>query len=170
MLGTPLKTVASYAGGRILHPFPPMVNETELVVITVNCSPLMRSAQTALTTNKAPKGATRCRTSAFCYSDRGQWQGYVGTQNSPKAYGLFMSSPYTEDKTASNRYRCPTALPASIKVNAATPYTDNPTSAPRSHSVNGGKGGSFNPVSAVTEANGNASTPRPFPKKLWHDT
>jgi hypothetical protein len=88
---------------------------------------------------------------------------YVGTQNSLEAYGLFHVVTITGGSAQTATVA--TALPAPIKVNAANPYTGQPDVGATVNFSDGGKGGSFNPGSVVTDANGNASTIYTVPQK-----
>jgi len=88
---------------------------------------------------------------------------FVGTQNSLEAYGLFHIVTVTGGNAQTATVA--TALSAPIKVNAANPYTGQPDVGATVNFSDGGKGGSFNPASAVTNSYGNASTIYTVPQK-----
>jgi len=90
---------------------------------------------------------------------------YVATQNSLEAYGLLNVITVA----GGNAQTAPagTPLPASIQIQATNPYTGQPVVGA---TVNFSDGctkicGSFNPPSAVTDSNGNASTTYTVPQK-----
>lgn len=88
---------------------------------------------------------------------------YVATANSLEAYGLFHVVAITggNNQTAT----VATALPTPITVQAYDPYTGAPDVGAAVNFSDGGKGGSFNPASAVTDSNGNVMTTYTVPKK-----
>jgi adhesin/invasin len=88
---------------------------------------------------------------------------YVGTRNSLEAYGLFHVVTITGGNAQTATVA--TTLAAPIQVQAANPYTGQPDIGATVNFSDGGKGGSFNPASAVTDANGNASTTYTVPQK-----
>jgi hypothetical protein len=88
---------------------------------------------------------------------------YVGTQTSLEAYGLFHLVSITGGSTQTATVF--SALPAPIRINAANPYNGQPDVGATVNFSDGGKGGSFNPPSAVTDSNGNASTTYTLPQK-----
>src|SRR5260370_4845380 len=90
-------------------------------------------------------------------------QVYVGTQTSLEAYALFHLVSITVGSTQTATVF--SALPAPIRINAANPYNGQPDVGATVNFSDGGKGGSFNPPSAVTDANGNASTTYTLPQK-----
>jgi hypothetical protein len=88
---------------------------------------------------------------------------YVATQNSLEAYGLFHAVTVTGGNAQTATVG--TALSAPIQVHAANPYNGQPDVGATVNFSDGGKGGSFNPPSAVTDSGGNASTNYTVPKK-----
>lgn len=88
---------------------------------------------------------------------------YVATQTSLEIYGLFhvvsILAGGAQSATAG------TTLAAPIQVQATNPYTGQPDVGATVNFSDGGKGGVFNPVAAVTDSNGNASTTYTVPKK-----
>jgi hypothetical protein len=166
LLGTPLKTVASYAGGR--HSPSVSANGNSNGVLWVITGQLLAfdavSLKLLYTTNQAPNGRdTLPPVGHFVTQTVANGKVYVGTQNSLEAYGLFHVVTITGGNAQTATVA--TALPAPIKVNAANPYTGQPDVGATVNFSDGGKGGSFNPASAVTDANGNASTTYTVPQK-----
>ena len=166
LLGTPLKTAASYAGGR--HSPSVSANGNSNGVLWVITGQLLAfdavSLKLLYTTNQAPNGRdTLPLVGHFVTQTVADGKVYVGTQNSLEAYGLF----HVVTVTGGNAQTATvfTALPAPIKVHAANPYTGQPDVGATVNFSDGGKGGSFNPASAVTDANGNASTIYTVPQK-----
>jgi outer membrane protein assembly factor BamB len=88
---------------------------------------------------------------------------YVGTQKSIEAYGLFHVLSVNGGNNQSARVG--TTLPLPVKVQAANPYSGQPDPGITVTFSDGGKGGTFNPLSAVTDANGSASTTYTLPLK-----
>lgn len=94
---------------------------------------------------------------------------YVGTQNSLAAYGLFQEINITSGgkQTAT----VGTALATPIQIHALDPYSGNPdagvtvTFSDGCTKAGSTSCGTFNPSSAVTDANGNASTAYTVPQK-----
>ena len=88
---------------------------------------------------------------------------YVGTKTTLEAYALFHAVTITGGSAQTATVA--SALPAPILVNAANPYNGQPDVGATVNFSDGAKGGSFNPASAVTDANGNASTTYTVPQK-----
>jgi adhesin/invasin len=88
---------------------------------------------------------------------------YVATQNSLEIYGLFHVAAITGGSAQSATVATP--LPAPIQVQAYNPYTGQPDVGATVNFSDGGKGGSFNPASAITDSSGNVSTTYTVPKK-----
>jgi hypothetical protein len=93
---------------------------------------------------------------------------YVATQTSLEAYGLFESVMVTAGNNQTGTVGMP--LPAPIQIQATNPYTgqvDSGTTVTFSSNCKpvGAACGSFNPTSAVTDANGYASTTFTLPQK-----
>ncbi len=88
---------------------------------------------------------------------------YVGTKTTVETYGLFhiLSVKGGGGQSAT----VATTLPAPIQVAATNPYTGQPDVGVTVSFSDGGKGGIFNPSSAVTDANGNVSTTYTLPTK-----
>ena len=88
---------------------------------------------------------------------------YVGTKTSLEAYALFHVVAITGGSAQTATVA--SALPAPIKINAANPYNGQPDVGATVNFSDGGKGGSFNPASVVTDSSGNASTTYTLPQK-----
>lgn len=88
---------------------------------------------------------------------------YVATQTTLEAFGLFhiMNVVGGNNQTAAVL----NPLPAPLQITTSDPYTNQPISGVTVTFSDGNKGGTFNPPSAVTDSNGNASTIYTFPKK-----
>jgi adhesin/invasin len=116
------------------------------------------------TTSQAPNGRdTLPPVGHFVTQTVANGKVYVGTRNSLEAYGLFHVVTITGGNVQTATVA--SALPAPIKVNAANPYNGQPDVGATVTFSDGGKGGTFNPGSAVTDANGNASTTYTVPQK-----
>lgn len=88
---------------------------------------------------------------------------YVATQTSLEAYGLFHILSIASGNNQSAPILSP--IPAPLQIVAQDPYTGQPDVGVTITFSDGNKGGSFNPTSAVTDANGLVSTTYTFPKK-----
>lgn len=88
---------------------------------------------------------------------------YVATQSSLVAYGLFHVVSITGGSGQTGT--AGTTLPDPIQVQAFNPYSGQPDVGATVNFSDGGKGGVFNPPSAVTDANGNASASYTLMKK-----
>src|SRR6266566_1255354 len=157
LLGTPRKTAASYAGSN--HSPSISANGTSNGVLWVITGQLLAfdavSLKLLYTTNQAPNGRdTLPPVGHFVTQTVANGKVYVGTRNSLEAYGLFHVVTVTGGNAQTATVA--TALSAPIKVNAANPYNGQPDVGASVNFSDGGKGGSFNPASAVTDSNGNA--------------
>src|ERR1700732_749663 len=165
LLGTPVKTSAIYPGS---HSPSISANGNSNGVLWVVTGQLIAfdavSLKQLYTTNQAPNGRdTLPPIGHFVTQTVANGKVYVGTQNSLEAYGLFHVVTITGGNAQTATVA--TALPASIKVNAANPYNGQPDVGATVNFSDGGKGGSFNPASAVTNSYGNASTIYTVPQK-----
>ncbi len=88
---------------------------------------------------------------------------FVATQNSLEAYGLFHIASITGGSAQTGTVN--TILPVPVQVNVANPYNGQPDVGATVNFSDGGKGGSFNPPSAVTDSSGNVSTTYTVPQK-----
>jgi hypothetical protein len=165
VLGTPRKTRATYAGGSS-----PSIsaNGNSNGVLWVITGQLLAfdavSLKLLYTTNQAPNGRdTLPPVGHFATQTVADGKVFVGTENSLEAYGLFHIVTVTGGNAQTATVA--TALSAPIKVNAANPYTGQPDVGATVNFSDGGKGGSFNPASAVTNSYGNASTIYTVPQK-----
>src|SRR6266849_1401623 len=165
LLGTPLKTVGSYAGR---HSPSVSANGNSNGVLWVITGQLLAfdavSLKLLYTTNQAPNGRdTLPPVGHFVTQTVANGKVYVGTKTSLEAYALFHVVTITGGSAQTATVA--SALPAPINVNAANPYNGQPDVGATVNFSDGGKGGSFNPASAVTDANGNASTTYTVPQK-----
>jgi Bacterial Ig-like domain (group 1) len=166
LLGTPLKTVGSYAGGN--HSPSISANGNSNGVLWAITGQLLAfdavSLKLLYTTSQAPNGRdTLPPVGHFVTQTVANGKVYVGTRNSLEAYGLFHVVTITGGNAQTATVA--TALSAPIKVNAANPYNGQPDVGATVNFSDGGKGGSFNPASAVTNSYGNASTTYTVPQK-----
>jgi protocatechuate 3,4-dioxygenase beta subunit len=165
LLGTPLKTSGTYNGS---HSPSISANGNSNGVLWVITGQLLAfdavSLKLLYTTNQAPNGRdTLPPVGHFVTQTVANGKVYVGTRNSLEAYGLFHVVTITGGNA--QKATVATALPAPINVNAANPYNGQPDVGATVNFSDGGKGGSFNPASAITDANGNASTTYTVPQK-----
>src|SRR3984893_15920434 len=165
LLGTPRKTSAIYPGS---HSPSISANGNSNGVLWVITGQLLAfdavSLKLLYTTGQAPNGRdTLPPVGHFVTQTVANGKVYVGTRNSLEAYGLFHVVTITGGNAQTATVA--TALPAPIQVNAANPYNGQPDVGATVNFSDGGKGGSFNPASAVTDANGNASTTYTVPQK-----
>jgi hypothetical protein len=115
-------------------------------------------------TNQAPNGRDRLPPIGhFVTQTVANGKVYVATQNSLEAYGLFHQA--TISGGSAQTATVATTLPAPIEVQIANPYNGQPDVGITVNFSDGGKGGSFFPSSAVTDANGNAATIYTVPQK-----
>src|SRR5260370_21500642 len=124
LLGTPLKTVGSYAGGN--HSPSISANGTSNGVLWVITGQLLAfdavSLKLLYTTNQAPNGRdTLPPVGHFVTQTVTNGKAFVGTRNSLEAYGLFHILTLTggNAQTATDA----TALAAPIKLNASNQHT-----------------------------------------------
>ncbi|MGA8199830.1 MAG: Ig-like domain-containing protein, partial [Candidatus Sulfotelmatobacter sp.] len=89
---------------------------------------------------------------------------FIGTQNSVVIFGLFP----TLSPTAGNGQSAAVAstLPVPLTVQALNLYTQNTFPGVTVTFSDGGKGGTFNPPTAVTDSSGSASTSYTLPAKV----
>ena len=88
---------------------------------------------------------------------------YVGGQSSLEVFGLLQILNITGGNNQTAQVLSP--LPAPLTVVAENPYSGQPDPGVTVTFSDGGKGGTFNPPSAVTDSNGVVSTVYTFPKK-----
>lgn len=89
---------------------------------------------------------------------------YMATRTTLEVFGLrhYMLALSGANQTAIAQ----TTLPVPIQIQAVQAYTNVPFPGITIGFSDGGKGGSFNPVSAVTDSNGSVSTTYTLPKKV----
>jgi hypothetical protein len=122
------------------------------------------SLQLLYSTSQAPNGRDKLPTPAhFSTQTVANGRVYIATNNSLEAYGLFHVATVTggNNQTAT----VATVLPVPIQVQAYNPYSGQADAGATVNFSDGGKGGSFNPASSVTDSNGNVSTAYTLPKK-----
>jgi hypothetical protein len=166
LLGTPVKTAGKYSGSH--SPSISSNGNSNGIMWVVSGTELLAfdavSLQVLYNTNQAlNKRDTLPPVGHFATQTVANGRVYVATQNSLEAYGLF----HVANVTRGGAQTAPvnTALPAPIQVLAANPYNGQPDAGATVNFSDGGKGGSFNPPSAVTDSGGNASTTYTVPKK-----
>jgi len=158
LLGTPATTAAKYNGG---HSPSISANGTTAGVLWDVTGSLLAfdavSLQLLYNSNLvANKRDTLSAVGHFVTPTVANGKVYVGTTSSVVAYGLFQVLNVTggNGQTAT----VGTALAAPIQVQAVNPYTRQPDVGATVTFSDGGKGGVFNPASAVSDSNGNVST------------
>ncbi len=165
LLGTPLKTVGSYNGS---HSPSISANGTSNGVLWVITGQLLAfdavSLKLLYATSQAPNGRDALPPIGhFVTQTVANGRVYVGTRNSLEAYGLFHIVSVTGGNAQTATVATTLAVP--IQVQASNPYNGQPDVGATVNFSDGGKGGSFNPASAVTDASGNASTTYTVPQK-----
>jgi hypothetical protein len=93
---------------------------------------------------------------------------YVATRNSLEVYGLFLNLALVGGANQSATVFTP--LPAPIQLQVSDPYTGVGTAGVTVTFSDGGKGGTFNPPSAVSDGSGNVSTSYTLPQKAGNYT
>lgn len=88
---------------------------------------------------------------------------YVGTQSTLEAFGLFHIMSVIAGNNQSAEVLNP--LPVPLQIATTDPYNGRPITGVTITFSDGGKGGTFNPTSAVTDSDGDVSTTYTFPKK-----
>ncbi len=174
LLGTPVTTAAKYAGSHS-----PSIsangntNGIAWVIGGLN-GPLLAfdavSLRLLYTTSQAPNNRDTLPTVGhFVTPTVANGKVYVPTRTSLEAYGLFHALSVTGGNAQSATIG--TALSAPIQVQAGDPYTGQPDVGVTVNFSDGCKivgattCGSFNPPSAVTDSNGNASALYTVPEK-----
>jgi Bacterial Ig-like domain (group 1) len=165
LLGTPVKTSQKYPGS---HSPSISANDNTNGILWALTSQLSAfdavSLKLLYSSSQAPNGRdTLPPVGHFATQTVINGKVFVGTQTSLEAYGLFHVINITAG--ANQTATVATALPA-IQVQVYNPYTGQPDVGATVNFSDGGKGGSFNPASAVTDSNGNASSVYTLPKKM----
>jgi hypothetical protein len=165
LLGTPLKTFAGYPGA---HSSSISANGNTNGILWAISGGLLAfdagSLKMIYGTSQAPNGRdTLPAVGHFATQTVANGRVYVGTRTSLEAYGLIL----TANVTGGNGQTAivATALPVPIQVQIANPYTGQPDIGATVNFSDGGKGGSFNPPSAITDSKGNVSTIYTLPTK-----
>lgn len=166
LLGTPLKTKSSYPGSH--SPSISANGNTNGILWSISGGQLLAFDAVSMgmlyNTGQAPNLRDKLPpVGHFVTQTVANGKVYVGTQSSLEVYGLFHVVSVTGG--GAQTATAGTALAAPIQVQAVNPYTGQPDVGATVNFSDGGKGGSFNPAAAVTDANGNASTTYTVPKK-----
>ncbi len=168
LLGTPLKTAKSYSGAH--SPSISANGSTDGIMWVMESSPAQLLAFDAVslrllyTSSQAPNGRdTLPPIGHFVTQTVTNGRVYVATQNSLVAYGLFHAATVTGGNAQTATVAA--ALPVPIQVQVANPYTGQLDVGVTVNFSDGGKGGSFNPPSQLTDSNGNVSTSYTVPQK-----
>jgi hypothetical protein len=170
LLGTPLKTSATYAGS---HSPSISANGTSNGVLWAITGQLLAfdavSLKLLYTTNQAPnRRDTLPPVGHFVTQTVANGKVYVGTQHSLEAYGLFHVATITGGNAQTST--AATTLAAPIQVEVDNPYNGQPDVGATVNFSDGCKAGTtacgtFNPNPAITDANGNGSTTYTVPQK-----
>ncbi len=167
LLGSPVQTAKNYSGGH--SPSVSANGNTNGIVWAIESGAQFLAfdavtLQLLYGTNQAPNSRDKLpAVGHFVTPTIANGRVYVGTQTSLEAYGLFLTLTVTGGNAQSATVF--TTLPTPISINASNPYTGQPEVGTTINFSDGGKGGSFNPPSAATDSNGNASTLYTLSKK-----
>jgi hypothetical protein len=166
LLGTPLKTPAKYTGAH--SPSISANGNTNGILWLISNGQLLAFDAVSLKmlygTAQAPNGRDALPALGhFATQTVANGKVFIGSRNSLVAYGLILAANVTggNGQTAT----VASTLPLPIQVQIADPYTGQPDVNATVSFSDGGKGGSFNPPSAITDSNGNVSTFYTLPKK-----
>jgi hypothetical protein len=165
LLGTPVQTTHGYNGA---HTPSISANGNTNGILWDITGQLLAFDATSLTmiygTAQAPNGRDKLPPIGhFVTQTVADGRVFVGTQTTLEIYGLFHAVSVVGGGGQSATVG--TALAAPIQVQAASPYNGQPDAGATVNFSDGGKGGTFNPASTVTDANGDASTTYTVPKK-----
>ena len=111
-------------------------------------------------TNKNPGRDQLTATAHFTTPLIANGKVYLGTQTELQVYGLFPAL----NVSAGNNQTAAVQTPINLSVQAANPYTGVGISGVSVTFSDGGKGGTFNPPSAITGSTGSASTVYTLPQ------
>lgn len=165
-LGTPIRTATRYTGAH--SPAISANGNTNGILWVISGGQLRAFDAVSLAvlynTNQAGTRDKLPAVAHFATQTVANGKVYVATQNSLEVFGLF----HQLSITAGNNQVAPagTPLPLPIQVLAADPYSGEPDDGVVVSFTDGGKGGSFNPATATTDANGFATTNYTLPKKV----
>jgi hypothetical protein len=166
LLGTPLKTPAKYSGAH--SPSISANGNTNGIVWVISGAQLLAfdavSLKLLYSTNQALGGRdTLPPIGHFVTQTLANSRVYVATRTTLEVYGLF---PHLALASGANQSATVfTALPVPIQVQAREPYSGVGNPGASVTFSDGGKGGTFNPPSALTDSSGFATTTYTLPKK-----
>ncbi|HYU45050.1 MAG TPA: Ig-like domain-containing protein [Terriglobales bacterium] len=166
LLGIPLKTSAKYPGAH--SPSISANGNSNGILWVIGGGQLLAFDATSLHllygTNQALGGRDTLPPLAhFATQTVANGRVYVATRTTLEVYGLI---PHLAVAGGANQSATVfTTLPTPLKVQARDPYTGVADSGVSVTFSDGGKGGTFNPPSAVTDINGFASATYTLPKK-----
>jgi hypothetical protein len=172
LLGTPTQTSLKLPGSH--SPSISANGNTNGVLWVIGGPELLAFNATTMqllyTTNQAPNGRDKLpAVGHFVTQTVANGKVYVATLNSLEAYALFHAVNITGG--SSQTATVGTALSAPIQIQASNPYNGQPDVGATVNFSDGCKSsgattcGTFNPASAVTDSNGNASTSYTVPQK-----
>jgi hypothetical protein len=165
LLGTPVKTSQKYPGSH--SPSISANGDTNGILWTLTSQLAAFDAvslKLLYSSTQAPNGRDKLPpVGHFATQTVVNGKVFVGTQTTLEAYGLF----HVINITAGANQTAPVASKLSpIQVQVYNPYTGQPDVGATVNFSDGGKGGSFNPASPVTDSNGNASSVYTLSKKM----
>ena len=164
-MGSPQRTTASYNGG---HSPSISANGNTNGILWVITGQLLAfdavSMDLLYSTTQAPNSRDKLPPLGhFITQTVANGRVYVATNTSLEVYGIFHIAEVTGGGQSAT---VGTPLAAPIQVNIENPYTEQNDVGVTVNFSDGGKGGVFNPASAVTDSNGNVSTSYTVPKKV----
>jgi hypothetical protein len=165
LMGSPQRTTASYNGG---HSPSISANGNTNGILWVITGQLLAfdavSMDLLYSTTQAPNSRDKLPPLGhFITQTVANGRVYVATNTSLEVYGIFHIAEVTGGGQSAT---VGTPLAAPIQVNIENPYTEQNDVGVTVNFSDGGKGGVFNPASAVTDSNGNVSTSYTVPKKV----
>ena len=166
LLGAPRQTSARFAGAH--SPAISAYGNANGILWTINGTQLYAfdavSLQLLYGSNQAANGRDKLPAlSHFATQTVINGKVYVATRTTLEVYGLFPS--LTLVSGANQSAAVLTTLPAPVRVQLSDPSSGVGVPGVTVTFSDGGKGGTLNPTSAVTDSNGFASTTYTFPKK-----
>src|ERR1035441_3209617 len=165
LLGTPLKTSGGYPGA---HSSSISANgNTNGILWAISGGVLAFDAgslKMIYGTSQAPNGRdTLPAVGHFATQTVANGRVYVVPARGLEAFGLIPTANVNGGN--GQPATVATALPVPIQVQIANPYSGQPDIGATVNFSDGGKGGSFNPLSAITDSKGNVSTIYTLPTK-----
>ena len=167
LLGTPVKTSAKYPGAH--SPSISANGNANGILWAISGQLLAFDAVSLKMLYGSGQAGTRDTLPAlghFATQTVANGRVYVGTRTSLEAYGLFHTATITGGNAQTATVA--TALPLPIQVQVANPYNGQPDVGVTVNFSDGGKGGSFNPLSAITDSNGNGIHHLYPSQEVWH--